>query len=78
MVDEMLANEPDPAELLAIDEALVRLEAYDSKKSEIVMLRYFAGLTIEEIAAALGLTVGVVKGEWSYARAWLHRELTRN
>ncbi|MCX5688496.1 MAG: ECF-type sigma factor [Planctomycetota bacterium] len=78
MVDEMLANEPDPAELLAIDDALVKLEAYDTQKSEIVMLRYFAGLTIEEIAAALGLTVGVVKGEWSYARAWLHRELTRS
>lgn len=78
MTDGMLAEEPDPAELLAIDEALRRLEAYDRQKSEIVMLRYFAGLTIEEIAAALGLTVGVVKGEWAYARACLHRELTRN
>jgi len=73
--DHMLSTEPHPTELLAIDEILKRLEEYDAHKCEVVMLRYFAGLTIEEVAAAMNLTPAVVKGEWAYARAWLHREM---
>lgn len=75
--DLAAGGEPDPAEVLGIDEALTKLEAFDRRKAEIVVMRYFAGLTIEEIAAALGMTVSQVKGEWSFARAWLHRELSR-
>lgn len=77
LADGHLADEPDPAELLAIDEVLERLEAYDAVKSEVVMLRYFAGLTVEEVSSAMGLSVSEVKTHWSYARAWMHRELTK-
>ena len=65
----------DPAELLALDEALVKLRAHDDRKAEIVALRYFAGLTLEETAEVLGLSVRQVDQEWRFAKAWLHREL---
>lgn len=75
--DRVGDREPDPAEVIGIDEVLTKLEAIDRRKAEVVVMRYFAGLTIEEIGAALGLSVAQVKGEWSFARAWLHRELSR-
>lgn len=65
-------------ELVALDSVLERLEAYDKRKSEVVMLRYFAGLSIEETAAALGVSPATVKNEWAFARAWLHRELAKD
>lgn len=74
-VEETLATEPGTETMLAVDELLDRLERYDALKSRIVMLRYFAGLTLEQIAAALGLAHSKVKSEWTYARAWMHREL---
>lgn len=75
--DEAMAIEPPSDELLALDEALHRLEEYDQRKCRVVMLRYFAGLGIEETAAALHVSPATVKNEWAYARAWLHRELSR-
>ena len=66
---------PPAADLIALDEALLRLERVDPRKSQIVNLRYFAGLTTEETAAALGVSVGTVGREWRYIRAWLAREL---
>jgi RNA polymerase sigma factor (sigma-70 family) len=63
--------------VLALDEALTRLEAIDKRQSQIVELRYFSGLTEEETAAALGVGLRTVKREWSVARAWLYAELTR-
>ena len=63
--------------VLALDEALTRLEAIDKRQSQIVELRYFSGLTEEETAAALGIGLRTVKREWSVARAWLYAELTR-
>lgn len=66
----------DPAEILALEEALTRLEQLDPQKAELVMLRYFAGLTIDETAAALGLAPRTVDKEWRFARAWLHRALS--
>jgi RNA polymerase sigma factor (TIGR02999 family) len=67
----------DPAltDLVAVDEALTRLEATDPRKAQIVSLRYFAGLSVEETAAALDLSEATVKNEWKFARAWLHRAL---
>jgi RNA polymerase sigma factor (TIGR02999 family) len=67
----------DPAltDLVAVDEALTRLEATDPRKAQIVSLRYFAGLSVEETAAALDLSPATVKNEWKFARAWLHRAL---
>jgi RNA polymerase sigma factor (TIGR02999 family) len=64
-------------ELLAVDEALEALAAHDPRKAELVKLRYFAGLTIEETAAALDLSERTAKRDWAYARAWLHREIAR-
>ncbi len=67
----------DPAEVLAVHEALDHLEETEPRKAEVVMLRYFAGLSIDECAEALGLSPRTVDGDWRYARAWLHRELSR-
>ena len=62
--------------VLAMDEALDRLDGMDSRKGRIVMLRYFAGLTIQQTASALGLSSTTVKDEWRFARAWLYHEMT--
>ena len=56
-------------------EALERLAALDPEQARLVELRYFAGLTIEEAAAALGVSPATVKREWAIARGWLRREL---
>ncbi len=72
----MVGSEPD-LDVLALDEALAKLEAHDARKSEVVMLRHFAGLELEEIAATIGVSLATVKTDWAYARAWLHRELER-
>ena len=71
-----LAAEPQPEEILAVDEALGRLEQEDPRSAEIVLMRYFAGLTEGEIAAGLGLSERTVRREWRYARSWLQRELS--
>jgi len=70
-----LTREEDLDRVLALDEAVRRLEARDPKIAEVVKLRYFAGLSVEEIAATVGLPTRTVKREWAYARAWLFREL---
>ncbi|MGE5242619.1 MAG: ECF-type sigma factor [Betaproteobacteria bacterium] len=62
--------------LPALDEALDRLEALDPEQARIVELRYFAGLGVEEAAAALGMSPATLKRRWSLARAWLLRELS--
>jgi len=66
----------DPTDLIAIDEALKKLEKIDPRKGRVVTLRYFAGLSVEETAAAMDLSSATVKNEWAFARAWLHRELS--
>ncbi len=76
-----LSDEPatmlqNPEDVLAVDEAIKKLEARDARKAQVVVLRFFAGLSIEETAAAMGLSLSTVKNEWSFARAWLHRELS--
>ena len=67
--------DPRLTDLVAVDEALVQLEQADPRKAQIVTLRYFAGLSIEETAAALDLSPATVKNEWQFARAWLYRVL---
>jgi RNA polymerase sigma factor (TIGR02999 family) len=69
-----LAIEPRPDETIALDGAMSRLEAKDPRQAEIVLLRFFAGLSIEETAEAMGLSPATVKNEWAFARAWLRRE----
>jgi RNA polymerase sigma factor (TIGR02999 family) len=67
----------DPLDIIALDDALVRLAALDSQKARLVELRYFAGLSIPETAAALGVSTATVSREWAIARMWLRRELDR-
>jgi len=69
------ASEADGTDLIALDEALRKLETLDPRKARVVSLRYFAGLTVDETAAALDLSAATVKNDWAFARAWLHREL---
>lgn len=65
----------DLEEILAVDEALSRLSALNPRQTRVVEMRYFAGLTIEETAEALGVPSITVKRDWAIAKAWLHREL---
>jgi len=71
---ELTVDQP-PDELLALDEALGRLAAQHPEKAQLVKLRYFAGLTIEEAAAALGIGTSTADRHWAFARAWLYRKM---
>lgn len=64
------------SELLAVDEALKQLAVMDTRKSDVVELRFFGGLTVEETAAALGVSAETVMRDWKLAKAWLLRELS--
>ena len=63
-------------EVLALDEALSRLGAMDERLEKVVVLRFFGGLTVDEIAKVLGVSAPTVKRDWSTAKAWLYRELS--
>jgi RNA polymerase sigma factor (TIGR02999 family) len=65
------------AQLIMLDEALSRLEKFDQQQCQIVELRFFAGLTEEEIAQILKISVRTVKRDWRTARAWLYREIMK-
>ena len=64
-------------ELLAVHESLGSLALHDPRKAELVKLRYFAGFTIEQAAEALGISVPTAKRDWTYARAWLFKEINQ-
>ena len=72
-----LAADQPGEEVLALDEALRRLEALSARQGRVVECRFFAGMSVEETAAALELSEATVKRDWVAARAWLNRELTR-
>lgn len=67
--------EPPAMDVQAVDDAVRKLEAEDPRKGSIVNLRYFAGLTAEETAQALGVSLGTVEREWRFIKAWLREEL---
>ncbi len=71
----VLATESPPGELLALDEALDELERQEPRRARVVHLRFFAGLTVEETAEALGLSDRTVRREWRLARLWLFERL---
>ena len=71
------ATEGVPEDLLALDEALQKLVQVDSLKANLVKLRYFAGLTLEEAAQALGMARSTAAEHWAYARAWLRVEIAK-
>jgi RNA polymerase sigma factor (TIGR02999 family) len=76
-VEPVLEEEGDDR-LLALDEALRQLEAEDPRKAELVKLRFFAGLTAEQAAAALGVSLSTAEKDWAYARSWLRVTIDRN
>jgi RNA polymerase sigma-70 factor (ECF subfamily) len=71
------AKEP-AADVVALDDALTALAEIDQRKSEVVEMRYFGGLSIEETAEALGVSVRTVKRDWTMAKLWLARELKKS
>lgn len=73
--DGLAIIEPPADDLLALDEAMQKLQAAKPHLAEIVMLRYFTGLTFEETAGVVNKSVSTVKRDWRFARAWLAREL---
>jgi len=75
--DATTAIEGPPDDIIALNEALARLESTDWAKSELVKLRYFAGLTLEQAAELLGISTTTAKRWWAYARAWLYREISK-
>jgi RNA polymerase sigma factor (TIGR02999 family) len=76
VLDEAVALSPQKDEdVLALDEALERLAALDARQARVVELRFFGGLSVEEVAQALGVSKRTVEGDWTFARAWLSREL---
>lgn len=76
--DQLPVFEGDPLEVLAVDEAVEELERSAPRRAEVVMLRYFAGLSVDETAEVLGVAPRTVDAEWRFARAWLHRALSRD
>ena len=77
-LDEGLVVSPESgADLLALDEALERLAVLNERQSRVVELRYFGGLNEDEVAEALKVSPRTVRSDWSLARAWLYRELSR-
>lgn len=73
--EEQYATEVPDERLVAVDEALTKLEELNPDFAEIVKLRYFAGMTVPEIAAALGSSVSTVNRTWKSAKVWLYREI---
>ena len=74
--DEPAIESPvDAIDLLALNEALDRLEAASPRRARLVKLRYFAGLTLPEVAELLGVSQSTAEADWTYAKAWLKREM---
>ena len=73
--DALLSPSDASHELIALDEALQELSQLDPRKHEVVMLRYFAGLTIDETAENLGISPATVKTDWAFARGWLYQQI---
>jgi len=74
---DVAADSANDYALLVLDDALRRLESEDTRKYQVVMLRYFTGLTIEQTAQTLGLAGATVERDWAFARAWMRREMEK-
>ena len=73
-----VADDQDSEQLVALDEALQKLHERDPTQASLVKLRFFAGLTVDQAAAALGISTSTADRYWAYARAWLQREMDRD
>jgi RNA polymerase sigma factor (TIGR02999 family) len=76
--EELIVSEERSAEVVALDDALQSLARLDERKSRLVELRFFGGLSIEETAEVLGVSPGTVMRDWTLAKAWLRREMSEN
>lgn len=76
--DDIIGSDERSEELVAVDDALNRLAAWDPVKSRVIELRFFGGLSIEECAEVMEVSVATVNRHWRMAKAWLHGELTRS
>jgi RNA polymerase sigma factor (TIGR02999 family) len=76
-LDETAVSPQPEVDVVALDEALQRLDAVDPQQCRVVELRFFAGLSVEETAEALGISAATVKRDWATARLWLYHELER-
>jgi RNA polymerase sigma factor (TIGR02999 family) len=74
--DGLAAPQESVIDVLAVDEAMSRLAEFDARQARILELHFFAGLTFEEIAEQVGLSLRTVKRDWTMARAWLRKELS--
>lgn len=82
-LDDSVGNIPSPngpadIEVTALDEALQRLELIDSRAARVVLLRYFGGLSLEEVAEVLGVNISTIKRDWMFAKSWLFDQLKSN
>lgn len=75
LAPELVSLTHDPSRILAVDEALARLEDVDPDKARIVRLRFFAGLDLKDIADLMGISDRTAKRHWHFAKAWLYREI---
>lgn len=75
MTPDLLPIDTPAADMIALDEALERLDRQDPRKAQVVMLRFFAGLTSEQCAEVMGVSTPTVERDWRFARSWLAREL---
>jgi RNA polymerase sigma factor (TIGR02999 family) len=73
----VIAESPGGVDMAMLDESLARLAAVDEQKARVVELRFYAGLTVEQTAAALGVSPSTIARDWQFARVWLHRDLER-
>ncbi len=71
-------NGPADIEITALDEALLRLESVDGRAARVVLLRYFGGLSLEEVAEVLGVNISTIKRDWTFAKSWLFDQLKSN
>jgi RNA polymerase sigma factor (TIGR02999 family) len=73
--EELMVSNEQTAEVVALDDALKRLATFDQRKCQIVELRFFAGLSVEEAAQVLDISPATVKRDWTLAKAWLRKEI---
>src|SRR5262245_46120151 len=72
-----IASAADALDLLALDQALTKLEAASPRRAKLVKLRYFTGLTLPDVAKVLGVSQSTAEADWTYAKAWLKREMEK-
>lgn len=76
LAENYMTSNQCSGEIVALDEALSRLQSLDERKSKVVEMRFFGGLSFEEVAKVLGVSVMTVKRDWSFAKSWLLKEIS--